>query len=224
MAARDGARVNAPPLRLLLADDQPLVRAGVRRVLDGEPDFRVVGEAADGDEALRLARETEADLLVLDLNMPGCDGFEVLRALRDEDSPLRVLVLSLHVEPAYVARAVREGADGYLLKDDAVRELPAAIRAVMAGQGVYSPRAQQALSEAMRGAGENEPLARLSPREVEVLRRVAEGQPSKAIAADLAISTRTVESHRANLMRKLDLHSVAELTRFAIEHGILPSP
>jgi DNA-binding NarL/FixJ family response regulator len=210
-------------VRLMLVDDQDLVRAGVRRVLESQPGFVVTAETGDADAVAGLLLENPVDVLVLDLNMPGRDGFEVLRDIRAAGLPVRVLVLSLHDEPAYVARAVRDGANGYLLKDTAVQELPAAIRAVMAGGGFYSPRAQQALGEAMRAGTETreKPLERLTTREIEVLRRVSAGQPSKAIAADLAISIRTVETHRANLMRKLELRSVAELTRFAIEQGLL---
>ena len=210
-------------VRLVLVDDQDLVRAGVRRVLEGEPGFTVVADTGDASAVMGLLAASPVDVVVLDLNMPGRDGFDVLREIRAAGLPVRVLVLSLHDEPAYVARAVRDGANGYLLKDTAVQELPAAIRAVMAGGGFYSPRAQQALGEAMRAGAEphEKPLERLTAREIEVLRRVAAGQPSKAIAADLEISVRTVETHRANLMRKLELRSVAELTRFAIEQGLL---
>lgn len=210
-------------VRLVLVDDQDLVRAGVRRVLEGEPGFAVVADTGDANAVMGFLAASPVDVVVLDLNMPGRDGFDVLREIRAAGLPVRVLVLSLHDEPAYVARAVRDGANGYLLKDTAVQELPAAIRAVMAGGGFYSPRAQQALGEAMRAGAEphERPLERLTAREIEVLRRVAGGQPSKAIAADLEISVRTVETHRANLMRKLELRSVAELTRFAIEQGLL---
>jgi two-component system nitrate/nitrite response regulator NarL len=210
-------------IRLVLVDDQALIRAGVRRVLDADPEFEVVAEAGDAAEALARAGERPCDVVVLDLNMPGRDGFEVLRAIRAAGPTPRVLVLSLHAEPAYVARAVRDGADGYLLKETAVIELPRAIRAVMRGEGFYSPGAQVALGEAMR-APEPSALERLTPREVEVLRRVARGEPSKAIAGALGIGVRTVETHRANLMRKLELWSVAELTRFAIEQGLLRHP
>lgn len=210
-------------IRLLLVDDQALVRAGVRRVLDADSEFDVVAEAGDADDALARVREHACDVVVLDLNMPGRDGFEVLRAIRASGATPRVLVLSLHSEPGYVARAVRDGADGYLLKETAVQELPRAIRAVMRGEGFYSPGARVALSEAMRPAAPSA-FERLTPREVEVLRLVAEGEPSKAIAGALGIGVRTVETHRANLMRKLELWSVAELTRFAIDHGLLRRP
>src|SRR5437870_11131147 len=129
------------PLRVVLVDDQELVRAGVRKVLEGEPDMAVVGEANDGDEMMRLLRTVEADVVVLDLNMPGRDGFEALRDLHMADLSVKVLVLSLHDDPQYVGRAVREGAHGYLLKDCAVQELPIAVRAVMRGRPLFSPRA-----------------------------------------------------------------------------------
>ena len=217
------SRPGVTPLRVLLVDDQPLVRAGVRRVLDAEADLRVVGEASDGLEALAQLDREIVDVVVLDLSMEGIDGFGVLRALRARPTSPRVLVLSLHDDPGYVARAVREGADGYILKDTAVQELARAIRAVTSGAGFYSPGAQDALHEAMRGPT-TEPFERLTPREVDVLRAVAEGKPSKAIASELGIGVRTVETHRANLMRKLELKSVAELTRFAMSQGLIPPP
>jgi DNA-binding NarL/FixJ family response regulator len=212
------------PVRIVLADDQPLVRAGVRKVLEGIAGFVVVAEAAGGDEVVRKVQETLPDVLVLDLNMPGRDGFEVLTEIRRLELPVRVLVLSLHVDPRYVTRAVRCGADGYLLKDTAVEDLPGAVRAVLAGKGFYSPRAQHALTAAVRGPSPDDAFARLTARELEVLRLVAAGRSSKEIGARLSISARTVESHRASLGRKLGLHTVAELTRLAIEHGLLGTP
>jgi DNA-binding NarL/FixJ family response regulator len=209
--------------RIVLAEDQPLVRAGVRKVLEAEPDFDVVAEAEDGDGLLRAVREVEADVVVLDLNMPGRDGFEALREMRASAMRLKVLVLSLHADPQYVGRAVRDGADGYLLKDTAVQDLPRAVREVVAGRPYYSPRAQQALTEALRSGAEAEPYTLLTPRELEVLKRVAEGFSSKEIGAALNISPRTVETHRASIMRKLNLRSVAEVTRFAMEKGLIRS-
>ena len=216
--------MNSNTLRIVLVDDQELVRAGVRKVLEGEGDMAVVGEASDGYEMMRLLHAVEADVVVMDLNMPGRDGFEALRDLHMADLPVKVLVLSLHDDPQYVGRAVREGAHGYLLKDCAVQDLPLAVRAVMQGRPFFSPRAQAALSEALRNGQRLDPIDLLSPRELEVLKRVAGGLSSKEIGAALNISPRTVETHRASLMRKLDLHSVAELTRFAIEKGIVRKP
>jgi DNA-binding NarL/FixJ family response regulator len=207
-------------IRVVLVDDQALIRAGIRRVLEHEPDLEVVAEAGDGFEMMRALRDVEADVVVLDLNMPGRDGFEALRDLHHADFAGKVLVLSLHDDPQYVSRAVREGAHGYLLKDAAVEELPGAVRAVMEGRPFYSPKAQSAITEALR-VGREDPVDLLSPRELEVLKRVAEGLSSKKIGEALHISPRTVETHRATLMRKLGLHSVAELTRFAIEKGVV---
>lgn len=205
----------------MLVDDQSLVRTGIRKVLEAEPDMDVIAEASDGLEMMRQLGRIEADVVVLDLNMPGRDGFEALNDLHLADLAVRVLVLSLHDDPQYVGRAVREGAHGYLLKDSAVRDLPSAVRAVMRGEPFYSARAQAALTEAVRGGGGQDPTALLSPREREVLKRVAEGLSSREIGAQLNISPRTVETHRATLMRKLELHSVAEITRFAIEQRIV---
>ena len=216
--------MSSTPLRVVLVDDQELVRAGVRKVLEGEPDMVVVGEATDGYELMKLLGVIEADVVVLDLNMPGRDGFEALRDLHMADLSVKVLVLSLHDDSQYVGRAVREGAHGYLLKDCAVEELPLAVRAVMQGLPFFSPRAQAALSEALRNGQRLDPVDLLSPREMEVLKRVAVGLSSKEIGSELNISPRTVETHRASLMRKLDLHSVAELTRFAIEKGVVRTP
>lgn len=216
--------MNASVLRIVLVDDQELVRAGVRKVLEGEGDMAVVGEATDGYEMMKVLNSVDADVVVMDLNMPGRDGFEALRDLHMSDLPVKVLVLSLHDDPQYVGRAVREGAHGYLLKDCAVQDLPLAVRAVMQGRPFFSPRAQAALSEALRNGQRLDPVDLLSPRELEVLKRVAAGLSSKEIGAALNISPRTVETHRASLMRKLDLHSVAELTRFAIEKGIVRKP
>ncbi len=206
-------------VRVLLADDHELVRAGVRRVLEATGGMVVVGEASRGDQALLLLAQLEPDLLLLDLHMPGGDGFEVLRMARDAGGGTRILVLSLHVQAEYVARAVREGADGYLSKDLAVQELPEAIRSVMAGRPYYNAPAAEALTRAVRG--ETSPLDRLTPRERDVLAGIARGLTSREIAAEFDISARTVETHRAALMRKLELRSIALLTQLAIREGLV---
>ena len=208
--------------RVLLADDHTLVRAGVRRILEAHPDFEVVGEVADGEAAIRALAEIPVDVLVLDLSMPGRDGLEVLREARKRWPKLRTIVLTMHTDSEYIARAVREGAYGYLLKDSAVQDLVAAIRAVMEGKEYFSPPVQQELARLLREpSGPPRGIDLLTDREREVLRLVAQGLPTKEIAARLFISTRTVETHRANLMRKLDLHSVAKLTQFAIREGLV---
>ena len=211
--------------RVLLADDHTLVRAGVRKILEGHAGFAVVGEVANGRAALAALQEQDVDVLVLDLSMPGGDGFEVLRRAKGIRPAIKVLVLTMHASAEYVARAVREGADGYLLKDSAVQDLVAAIEAVMAGREYYSPPVQRELSEMVRGnAGAKRRPEPITERERAVLKLVAEGLSTKEIATRLAISTRTVETHRANLMRKLGLHSVARLTQYAIREGLIDAP
>jgi two-component system response regulator NreC len=216
----------APKIRVLLADDHTLVRAGVRRILEAEPTLAVCGEATDGASALAALAELDPDVLVLDLTMPGLDGFEVLRQAKHDRPELKVLVLTMHANPEYVQRAISEGADGYLLKDSAVQDLVAAIAAVCEGQAYYSPQIQARLAEILRSGREPQPrpLDLLTEREREVLRLVAQGLATKEIAARLDIGARTVETHRANLMRKLDLHSVARLTQFAIREGLVDAP
>lgn len=213
------------PVRVLLADDHPLVRAGIRKVLEQQPAVEVVGEAGDGNEALRLLGELEPDLLVLDLNMPNRDGFAVLREARDVAPGVRILVLTMHSSVEYVSRAVREGADGYLLKDTAVQDLAAAIDSVIGGRPYYSEPAQRALADSVRRpAEESSRLDRLTAREREVLAAVARGRTTKEIAAEFNISARTVETHRAAIMRKLDIRSVALLTQFAIRERLIEPP
>ena len=206
----------------MLADDHVLVRAGVRRVLEGVPTLEVVGEAESGSTTLAALASLQPDVLLLDLNMPDGDGFSVLREARAIAPDTHIIVLTMHAQPEYITRSVREGANGYLLKDLAVQDLVAAIEAVMAGGSFFSERAQRALAESLRagGAGES-PLAKLTGRERQVLVAVARGMTTKEIAARQNISARTVESHRANLMRKLDLRSVALLTQFAIREGLI---
>jgi DNA-binding NarL/FixJ family response regulator len=214
----DGKRV-----RVMLADDHELVRAGVRKVLESSGEFEVVGEAARGDETLKLLESLEPDVLLLDLNMPGGDGFEVLRNARDVAGGTRIVVLSLHVQAEYVARAVREGADGYLSKDLAVQELPDAIASVMSGKPWYSAAVQEVLAKVVR-TGSGRPLEKLTPREREVLIGIARGLTSKEIGSQYNISARTVETHRAALMRKLDVRSIALLTQLAIREGLVEGP
>lgn len=209
-------------LRILLADDHTLVREGVRRILESQRSAWAVSEVSDGEAAIAKVATGEVDVLVLDLAMPGRDGLEVLAEVKKSRPSVRVLVLTMHDDPAYVSRAVQSGADGYLLKDSAVQDLVTAIDTVMEGRAYYAPAVQRALSEIVRGkAAEERPLEQLTEREREVLKLVAEGYPTKEIAARLGISHRTVESHRANLMRKLDLRSVAKLTQFAVREGLV---
>jgi DNA-binding NarL/FixJ family response regulator len=218
--------VSGTTVRVLVADDHAIVRTGIRHVLEGEPGFTVVGEAATGPEALALALEHRPDVAVLDISMPGQSGLSVTAELRRHCPDTRVLILSMHDNTEYVLESVRAGAHGYLLKDTAATELRGAVRAVAQGESYFSPPIASRLSAVVRGdlAVEASPaglLAQLTGREREVLIGVTRGLTNKEIAAELGISHRTVETHRESLMRKLSLRSVAELTRFALETGVI---
>ena len=214
--------MSASRIRVLLTDDHTLVRSGIRRILEGQAGVEVVAEAADGDAALDLVRRTDADVLVLDLKMPGADGIEVLRAAKAIRPALKVIILTMHAGQEYVARAVRAGADAYLLKDSAVQDLVAAVEAVVAGRSYFSPAIQEQLAGLVRGGTDLPARAQaLTDREREVLAGLARGLSSREVARELDISVRTVETHRANLMHKLGVKSVAVLIQVAIREGII---
>ena len=212
-------------IRILLADDHALVREGIRRVLEEDPEFAVVAEAADGEEAVSLAREHRPDVAVVDITMPNASGFEVTARLQSDVPTTRVLILSMHDDTQYVMRAVRAGARGYLLKDEAgPSQLREAVRAVHSGSSFFTSAVTARLAEGLRGdEGEKQGpgVEVLTARELDVLKGIAAGQSNKQIAAELGISRRTVESHRESLMRKLDIRTVAVLTRFALDAGLL---
>jgi DNA-binding NarL/FixJ family response regulator len=214
------------PLRVMLVDDHVLVREGIRHVLAGTPGVEVVAEAGDGEAALVLAHDTTPDVVVLDLSLPGAGGLEVTTRLRALLPAVRVLILSVHDHPEYVLGAVRAGAQGYLRKDTSPAELREALRAVARGESYFSPPVARHLSAALRGDSPADDaaarLSRLTPREREVLAGIAAGETSRAIATRLGLSPRTVETHRENLARKLDIKTVAGLTRFAVEAGLAP--
>ena len=217
--------MNAPPIRVILADDHTLVRAGIRRIIESQPGCVVVGEAADGNQAIETIRRRAADVLVLDLKMEGREGIEVLRVVKAERPALKVVVLTMHAGREYVSRAMEEGANGYLLKDSAVQDLAAAIDAVMSGRPYFSPAIQLQMAEILKGDPQpTHDLRSLTEREREVLILLARGLSTKEIAATLDIGARTVETHRSNLMRKLGVRSVALLTQVAIREGILDLP
>jgi DNA-binding NarL/FixJ family response regulator len=206
--------------RVILADDHTLVRAGIRRILESQPQFEVVAEAPDGKAALEALAQANADVLVLDLNMNGLEGIDVLRQSKRDSPQVKVVILTMHTGREYVSRAIAEGADGYLLKDSAVQDLASAIEAVMGGGTFFSPAIQQQMAEMVRD-GHKQGLQGLTEREREVLTLIARGQSTKEIATTLDIGQRTVETHRANLMRKLGVKSVALLTQVAIREGIV---
>lgn len=216
--------MTAPRIRVLIADDHAVVREGIRAVLASTPDFEVVGEAGDGAEALDLALALQPDVLVLDLTMPKMTGLTVTERLRAARASARVLILSMHDHPEYVLQAVRAGASGYVLKDAQPDELRTAVRAVRDGREYFHPVAALQLSAAVREESERadrrSALDQLTPREREVLIRVARGRTNKEIAAEFGISPRTVETHRDGIARKLKMRSVADLTRLVLETGL----
>ncbi len=208
------------PIRVLVADDHALVREGIRHVLDAEPGIDVVAEAANGREAVELALLHRPDVVVLDITMPEETGLKAAARLRELLPSARVLLLSMHENIEYVREGMRIGTHGYILKDSAGEELRAAIRAVFAGGTFFSPAVVRRLSTTDPVVTRPDSLLDLlTPRERDVLDGVSRGLTNKAIAAELGISRRTVEAHRESLMRKLEIHNVAGLTRFALEAG-----
>ena len=209
-------------IRVLVADDHALVREGIRYVLDAEPGIEVVAEARNGVEAVELALVHRPDVVVLDITMPEETGLSAAARLRELLPAARVLLLSMHDQVEYVREGVRIGTHGFLLKDSAGEELRAAIRAVHAGGTFFSPAVVKRMSAGTPVPPPAAPslLELLTPRERDVLHGVARGCTNKAIAAELGISRRTVEAHRESLMRKVDIHSVAGLTRFALDVGL----
>ena len=210
------------PIRVLIADDHALVRAGIRALVERIDGVVVVGEAGKGSEALELVRQLSPDLLLLDITMPDGNGFDVLDHLTKHYPEIRVIVLTVHEAGEYAIRAVREGAAGYLPKSAASTELEDAIRTVVTGKRYISPEtAQNTIIEQGSRGTKRDLLATLSPRQREVLRLIAEGRTTKQIARELEISVKTVETHRAQLMERLGIHDVAGLVRYAIIVGII---
>jgi DNA-binding NarL/FixJ family response regulator len=203
-------------VRVLIADDHAVVREGIRHVLSAEEGFEIVGEAGNGAEAVRMATELRPDVVVLDLSMPERSGLDAAPAINETGA--RVLVLSIHDHEEYVLQSVRAGAQGYLRKDSSPAELRSAVRTVHEGGSVFSAPVARTLSAALRNETR---VAALTPREHDVLVAVAAGSTNKAIATQLGISVRTVESHRETILRKLGVKGAAGLTRFAIDAGLV---
>lgn len=210
-------------LRVLLADDHILLRAGLRKLLESFPDLEVVGEASDGTALLTLAAELRPHLVLMDISMPGLNGLEATARLIKDLPDTKVIILSMHQSEEYVRQALRQGASGYLLKDCAPLELDMAIQAVCRGETYLSPAvSRDALSDyAQRLRDEPQPGDQLTPRQREVLQLVAEGLSTKEIARRLDLSVKTVDTHRSQLMKQLDIHEVTGLVRYALRTGMI---
>ena len=212
-------------IRVVLADDHALVRAGIRALLEKLPDIEVVGEAANGRQALELVKSSAPNLVLLDISMTELGGLEALPRIVKDFPAVRVLVLSGHANEEYVLRALRRGAAGYMLKEAAAEELELAIKAVSQGKTYLSPSVSRTVVDnyLQRAAGEEGPIDLLTPRQREVLQMIAEGKNTKEIAGTLGISVKTVEAHRLQLMARLNIHDVPGLVRYAIRSGLVSS-
>jgi DNA-binding NarL/FixJ family response regulator len=216
-------------MRVLLADDHALVRAGIRALLVGLPDVESVVEAGDGQEALAVLRETKPDLALIDIAMPGLNGLELAARVAREAPGTRLVILSMHGTPAHVAQALRAGVSGYLLKDAAADELPVLLRAVMRGETYLSPAISKQVVDGY--LGRTTPTATpgidgatpdvLTPRQREILQLVAEGGSTKEIAHRLGLSVKTIEAHRSQIMERLGIHDIPGLVRFAVRAGLI---
>jgi DNA-binding NarL/FixJ family response regulator len=203
-------------IRVLLADDHAIVRDGLKRILGASGDLQVGGEAADGDQALALVKENDYDVALLDMSMPGLAGIDLIKRIRIEKPKLRILVLSMHGEQQYAARALKAGASGYLTKDSAAEKLLGALRKIAAGGMHVSDAAAAGLVAAARA-----PHQDLTDREFEVLRLLAGGRSPTEIAAQLHLSVKTVSTHKAHVQDKLGLAGTADLVRYALEHKLI---
>jgi DNA-binding NarL/FixJ family response regulator len=205
--------------RVLLADDHAVVRQGLRMVLDAQPDIRVVAEAGDGAEAVRLAGEAPVDLAILDVAMPRMTGLQATHEIKRQAPETQVLILSMHDDERYLFEALRAGASGYVLKRAADQDLVEAVRAAARGEPFLTPSAQEALIRDFIERGEDP--SELTPREQEVVKLIAEAHTNKEIAEILHLSEKTVESHRANVLQKLGMRDRVELVRYAIRRGLV---
>ncbi len=212
-------------LRVLVADDHPVVRGGLRKILEGEPGAEIVGEAGDGRQAVRLALDLLPDVAVVDIGMPLLNGIETTRQIVKHAPQVKVLILSMQSSEAFIIKALRAGAKGYLLKDSVDADLVRGIRAVSQGKSFFSPSVAKVMLDdyvrQMAEKGITDRYESLSEREREVFQLIAEGKANKEIADLLFISVSTVETHRAHIMEKLDVHSAAEIVLYAVRKGVI---
>ena len=208
-------------IKIILADDHKIVRQGLRTMLESEADIEVIGEADDGRMAVRLARELSPQVIIMDVGMPDLNGIEATRQVLAESPGIKVIGLSMHCDRRFVMNMLKAGASGYLLKDSAFEELATAIRMVLGGKVYLSTEiANIVVKDYLQGGGDESVFSVLTPREREVLQLMAEGKSSRQIADHLIISIKTVETHRMQIMHKLQIFSVAELTKYAIREGL----
>jgi DNA-binding NarL/FixJ family response regulator len=209
------------PIRILIADDHGVVAEGLKHLVEAEADMEVVACVGDGREAVQVARDAQPDVVLMDLSMPELNGADATRAILQRDPKCRVIVLSMYAQREYVRRALKAGAAGYVVKRSAAKEVVEAIRAVHAGQRYLSPRVADVVLEDYSDDKQDDPLARLSAREREVLQLLAEGRTGAEIAQRLSLSQKTVETYRARLVEKLGIRDLAGLVRFAIQRGLV---
>ena len=207
-------------IRIVIADDHPIVREGLRQMLSASVDFTIVGEACNGQEVITRTRELEFDVLLLDMSMPGRSGIELIRQVKSEKNKVRVLVLSMHEEEQYAVRAIRAGASGYLTKETASAQLVAAIRKVASGGAFITPAVAEQLALGAMPHVEGPAHSTLSDREFQVMRMLVSGKSVTDIAVDLNLSVKTVSTHKARLMLKINLASQADLIRYALETNL----
>ena len=214
-------RTGANTIRVLIADDHAIVREGLKQILGAQADFQVVAEASDGHEALKRVRELDFDVLLLDMSMPGKSGVELIKQVKAEKPKLRILVLTMHEEHQYAVRAIRAGASGYLTKEGASAQLVTAIRKVASGGAYISAEVAEQLALNAMPDATAAPHERLSDREFQVFRMIAEGKSVSEIADRLNLSVKTVSTHKANVLAKMGLSTQGELIRYALENDLV---
>jgi DNA-binding NarL/FixJ family response regulator len=217
------------PVRLLVADDHEIVRKGLRSLLEAQPGWQVTAEACDGREAVEKAREIRPDVTVLDISMPSLNGLEAARQMIKNDARAKILILTMHESDPLIREVLDAGARGYVLKSDASRDLVTAVNAVRSNKTFFTAKVAQIVLDGYldkkppkkSDEKKDEPCSRLTPRQREIVQLLAEGKSSKEVAVALGLSVKTAETHRANIMRRLDCHSVSELVRYAVRNNII---